>query len=245
MRPFRSRLLTVLTLLLPLVTGLGSGRAAAAQTAEEPAAPPSGTPEAPAAAPALAFDGDAIVATGLSPAGEVILFGVARVPLGYLQRIERFEEVLVADAAGEARLELDEPLPALAVWAAVDTTTGALATAPTPGFPRAARPFPTAGLHGGGRGVPARMLQAIEAAHVLYVRPGEGAWGIAMIEGGAYDADGADDGVLELELDRMVPVGASSPAPPTESLPGDVLVVVDPTDLSLFTLRVTPDVLHD
>lgn len=201
---------------------------------------------APAAAapPELAFEEQAVVASGLTPGGEAVLFGLAVRAMGYYNRIERHEEVVLVDGTGAARLELAEELAPRAVWAAIDLASGEMTTSASPGFPRQAQPFPTAGLRGQGA-VLQRLGHTLESAHVLYARPGEGggAWGFALDDGGGHDLDGADDGAFELALEQLHPVGGSPPEPPAEMLAGDVLVVVDPTELSLFTLRVVPDPL--
>lgn len=192
--------------------------------------------------PELSFEERAVVASGLTPGGEAVLFGLAVRGMGYYNRIERYDEILLADATGTAWLDLEDDLPPRAVWAVIDLASGELTTSPTPGFPRQAQPFPTAGLRGQG-GVLQRFGHTLESAHVLYARPGEGggAWGFALDDGGGHDLDGADDGAFELSLEQLHPVGASPAEPPAEMVAGDILVVVDPTQLSLFTLRVTPD----
>lgn len=233
------RLRRVLLAVVALVSAFG----VAAQALPSPQAtdPPAGHP---AVHPDLHFQDGAIEVDGLTPEGEVVLFGVARRLLGYHQRVERIEQADVADATGFARFELEDGLPELAVWAAVDLTTGEIAAGPSPGFPRGVRAFPTAGLRGGG-GLPDRLGQSLEDAQILYVRPGEGAWGTALLDGGLYDLDGPGNGSFEAALQDFVPVNTLSPTGPPEKIAaGDRIVVVDSTHLTLFTLRVTPDALH-
>lgn len=109
------------------------------------------------------------------------------------------------------------------------------------------RPTDTAGLHGRG-GEPGRLRLALGYGQVLYVRPTAGAWGTALLDGGVYDLDGEHDGAFEIALDGLVPVagseGLSTTEPPTEVAADDLIFVVDPTDLTLYSLRVTPDALH-
>jgi len=236
MKPFVGSLFRSLVVLLLLFVSF-PGLAGAQGVGGTPADPPVVRPE-------IVFDAGGVSVAGLTPGGEAVLFGVARRALGYHQRVERVEEVLVADGEGSARFEMPEGVPVTAVWAVVDLTTGEIAAGPSPGFSRSVRPFPTAGLHGRG-GVPGRLSAALEGAQILYVRPGEGAWGTALLDGGVYDQDGADDGAFEVSLADLVAVGTSgTAAPPAEVAAGDLVVVVDSTDLSLFTLRVTPDALR-
>jgi len=229
----------ILIVVVILVSAFGV--AAQALPAPQAADPPGGQP---AVHPDLQFQDGAIEVNGLTPEGEVVLFGVARRLLGYHQRIERVEQTNIADATGYARFEIEDGLPELAVWAAIDLTTGEIAAGPSPGFPRGVRTFPTAGLRGGG-GLPDRLGQSLEDAQILYVRPGEGAWGTALLDGGLYDLDGPGNGSFEVALRDFIPVNTLSPSgPPEEIAAGDRIVVVDSTNLTLFTLRVTPDALH-
>lgn len=211
------------------------------------AAPPDGGGSGngtPPARPEVTFEAGAVEVDGLTPEGEVVLFGVARRTLGYHQRLVRIEEASVADATGYARFEIEDGVPLHAVWVAVDLATGGMAAGPTPGFPRGVRPFPTAGLHGGG-GLPDRLGGALEAAQILYVRPGEGAWGTALRDGSVLDLDGLHNGSFEVALADFAPVNTVSPsAAPDEVAAGDLVVVVDSVNLVLFILRVTPDALH-
>lgn len=239
MRPFDQPLRHPFFLLSLLLLAFIFGPAASAQQGGPPAAPPE-----PPVRPELVFQDGAVEVQGLTPGGDVVLFGVARRALGYHQRVERVDEVLTADATGFARFELSDGVAPTAVWAVIDLSTGTLAAGPTPGFARQVRPFPTAGLHGRG-GLPGSLVQSLEAAQILYVRPGEGAWGAALLDGNVYDRDGADNGSFELALEDLVPVGPETPlSPPVAISAGDVIVVVDSTNLSLFTLRVTPDAVR-
>lgn len=201
-------------------------------------------PKPPPVRPELTFEEEGVSVSGLSPEGEAVLFGVARLRLGYHQRVERFERVLVADASGAARFEPSEGLPPTAVWTVVDLPTGETAFGPTPGFERTPRQLPTAALHGRG-GVPGRLHHALESAQILYVRPGEGAWGMALLEGTRFDRDEVDDGVFDVAFEDFVAAATAEPAePPAEPAAGDVVLMVDPTDLTPYSLRVTPDALR-
>lgn len=234
----------VLLSLAVLMWCAGPGSAWAQET-DPPSDPPPTPP--PVIKPEISFDAEAVVADGLTPEGHAVMFGIARRWLGYHQRVERFEEVLTADADGATRLELGEDVPPFAMWVVVDLQSGEAATGPTPGFSGTVHPFPSAGLHGRG-GEPDRLRQALESGQILYVRPGVGAWGLTPFDGGGFDADGTDDGAFEVALGDLLPTRGSDqlPAaePPTAIAPGDLIYVVDPRDVTLYSIRVTPDVLH-
>lgn len=251
----RPRLQLLCTLLL--LAAVAVGPAPVQGQADDP--PDQG--EGPPPRPVLAFAEDAVSLSGLTPGGEAVVFGVAVRAMGFHNRVERYAEVLAADEAGEASLELSEELPPRAVWAVVDLPSGEIATSPTPGFPRQAQPFPTAGLRGQGQGLD-RFRHAVRGAHVLFVRPGEeaGAWGFIADDGSGYDLDGVQDGFVELSLEQLRPLrrspedggeegsedgtdGGSEEGPaeaPAEFLPDDLLVVIDPTELDLYALQVPP-----
>lgn len=252
MTPDRSRLRVLFTPLLLAAVALGP--APVQGQADDP--PDQG--EGPPPRPTMTFAGDAVSLSGLTPGGEAVLFGVAVRAMGFHNRVERYAEVLPTDDDGEARLELSEELPPRAVWAVVDLPSGAIETSPTPGFPRQAQPFPTAGLRGQGEGLD-RFRHNVRGAHVLFVRPGEdgGAWGFIADDGSGYDLDGVQDGFVELSLAQLRTLGRSPEEggdeaaedgadegpedPPAEILPDDLLVVIDPTELELYTLRVPAD----
>lgn len=235
--PYASILTAALALLTAgLLLALPAGLAAQGEPADPPAQPPAHGPE-------LTFDEQGLAVSGLTPGGEVAVFGVGRVPLEYLTRVVRHEAILTADATGVAILELPEGLPERSVWAAVDLTTGGLVTSSPPTFPAAAKPLPATALRRGRAEGLSRLGHSIQKAQVLWVRPGTGAWGTALEEGGTLDLDGADDGAFEIALEDLVPVAASPLERPGGVDAGDVLLVVDPDTLTLFTLRVTPDLL--
>ncbi|MFW6012447.1 MAG: hypothetical protein ACOC92_01920 [bacterium] len=249
----RPRLRLLFTLLL--LASLAVGPAPVHGQAEDPPDEENGPPPRPN----MSFADDGVSLSGLTPGGEAVLFGVAVRAMGFHNRVERYAEVLAADEEGEARLELSEELPPRAVWAVVDLPSGEIETSPTPGFPREAQPFPTAGLRGQGQGLD-RFRHAVRGAHVLFVRPGEeaGAWGFIADDGSGYDLDGEQDGFVELSLEQLRPLeerpeeggdedaedgaeeGSDPEDPPAEFLPDDLLVVNDPTELDLYALQVPP-----
>jgi hypothetical protein len=194
-----------------------------------PLGPPASAP------PTLAFEADAVTATGLSPGGEAVLFALSREPQGYYTRVVPRSEVLVADAAGEARYELGAAVPVRSVWVLAEVASGALAVAAPEGFPLRARELSPGDLRRGPGGRRDRLVQALERLEVLVVRPGVGTWRLSLHDGGSADADGADDGALAAALAELVPVGAA-PGPPEEVAAGDRFVAIDPATLDLFTL---------
>jgi hypothetical protein len=205
--------------------------------AEPPAEPPSEPPAEPPSAiePSLELEPAAVTAAGLTPGGEVVLFALSREPQGYYTRVVPRAEVLVADAAGEARYELEAAVPARSVWVVADVASGALAVAAPDDFPLRVVALSPGDLRRGPAGRRDRLVRTLERVELLVVRPGVGTWRLSLHDGGAADADGANDGALSAALDELVPVGAA-PGPPEEVAAGDRFVAIDPATLDLFTL---------
>lgn len=187
--------------------------------------------------PALRFEAEAVGAVGLPAGGESVLFGVSREPQGYFSRVSRHAELLIADEAGEARLELNREVPVRSVWVVADLQSGALDVA-TPGELLLQRADLEPGdLRRGPSGRNDRLLRSLERVDLLLVRPGIGAWRLSLNDGGGADADGVDDGKLLAALENLEPLGAAPPAP-DGVLPGDRLVAIDPATLQVFTFTV-------
>jgi hypothetical protein len=84
-----------------------------------------GQPPAPSPGLEIAFEEQTVVATGGTPGGIVVFFGVAREVEGFAARIVRRDALVSVSASeGDARLELDGPVALQSVWIVVDVTTG-------------------------------------------------------------------------------------------------------------------------
>jgi hypothetical protein len=188
------------------------------------------------AEPVLSFEDQAVAVRGATPAGEVVVWSVFRERLaGVSTRIGRVYERLTADAAGAVRLDLGRPVPELAVWAAVDLSTGQLALG-TPGGLTLTEIAPQ------GRRIEralGRLAADRPALEILFVRPGAGSWRLDVHDGGPQDEDGTFDGSLRVSVAALLPDAQHGNAPPRFQQ-GDLLVAVDPTDLHLFALQI-PD----
>lgn len=211
-----------------------------AQT-EPPPEPPAVPPAEPSPVePLLAFEPEAVTATGLTPGGEVLIYAVGRQAFQYHTRVSHWQEAVLADEGGGLRYDVADGVPTASIWVVVDLATGALDLSPAPGFTPPEGPLPPQALRGQGAGRLNRLVRDMEEAWVLLVRPGVGAWSVRMADGGSADVDGANDGALEVALDALEPAAPSSPAAPDGVEAGDVLVVIDPGSLQLLTLRVGP-----
>ncbi len=193
-------------------------------------------PAAAVAQPVLSFEDQAVVVSGGTPEGDIVLWSVYRErPGGVSTRIGRVYERVTSDASGVARLELGRGVPELSVWSAVDLASGQAAVG-TPGS------FALTEIDPQGRRID-RALNRLEVdvhgLELLFVRPGVGSWRLAIHDGGPEDEDGAYDGSLRASLAALLPDAKAGNAPP-KFQKGDVLVAVDPTDLHLFLVQI-PD----
>lgn len=187
-----------------------------------------------AADPSIEIEEGALAVSGITPKGEVVWFGVARETSEYSATVVRRDLVLAdEDGDGKVRLELGRPVPVFSVWIAVDLATGAWAAAAPEGSTAAEVP---ATHRPRGRGEPGRPdwveIQR-DYVEVAVIRPGEGAWGLTLGDGGQDDGDGAPDGRLTASLARMRGLG-HSPAAPERFSPRDVVAVIDPNRMEFY-----------
>jgi len=179
----------------------------------------------------LVLESGTVSVQGATPGGKVVLFGVDRVvgdddyPTTFVTR----EVTEDGDRDGTIEHQLDHRLPVRRVWVAVDLTSGA-ADVSIPGD----NGQRVEGWRG--RGLRQTGRHAVEddrgALEILLVRPGSGAWGELVRDGGQEDEDGAVDGRLAAVLDQLAPVGGSSRAP-QDFQRGDLVFAVDPVAMSL------------
>jgi len=195
-------------------------------------------------APTVLVGAESIQVTGATASGQVVVFGMTRRGAGMMTAVERIDEVVAADALGEALVELGRPVPERSVWAAVDLTSGEIALAAPAAFELREVSFPQRGI-----GATRRHLEdARRFLDVLLVRPvaavpaGQdaaavaGAWGRSFGDGGEGDDDGSLDGKVRVALADLAPLG-TSPQPPSELGPGDIVVAVDATTLEIYAAK--------
>jgi hypothetical protein len=147
------------------------------------------------APPTLAFEPNALVASGVTPKGKVAWFGVARELEDYAATLVRRDQILEdEDGDGKVRLDIGKPVPAQSVWVAVDLTSGAYAVAVPEGSRAAELPMPGRNPGRGGAGKPEWVEVNRRFLEIAVVRPGQGAWALTAGDGGRADDDGASDG---------------------------------------------------
>jgi hypothetical protein len=179
-----------------------------------------------AAEPVVSFEEQAVVVSGLTPNGQVVWFSVAKQIESSMAHFVRREDVLAdEDGDGAVRFELDRMVPLQSIWVAVDLTTGAVAVATPEGYTLRDASLPP-GRGSGKAGRPDWIGDDRQLLEILVVRPGLGAWGSTLGDGGVNDEDGRGNGRISAALARLHAVG-SSPAPPDHFLPKDLVFAVD------------------
>jgi len=197
--------------------------------------------ETASAPPRIVFEPDAVRASGFAPGADVLFHGVTRQHQEYFWRVVQTREVLSADAAGEARLEVAEgEVGPHAIWSVVDLATGDLALGTPEGSTAGEIPFPANGLGESEAGAWRVLRTRFERLEALYVRPGEGAWWLVAADGGSIDNDRREDSALSVRLEDARPLWGPE-EPPRGLRPGDVVVAVSLDTLDYFAARlVTP-----
>lgn len=197
------------------------------------------------AVPAMAalqvtLEADAVVATGVTPGGKVVLLGVTReieeddVPVA-----RRHLEVLAdTDGDGTVRYPLSGGIPLRSLWAMVDLASGEAGLA-------APEELGSRRVDWRGNGLQRRTdgKDSVEDQRTLLelvlVRASAGAaWALRVSDGDDSDGDGLINGRLEGILDRLQPLDGSAPAPAVFQ-PGDLVLALDPSRLEI-TLEKVP-----
>jgi hypothetical protein len=186
------------------------------------------------AQPTIGFEENAVVASGVTPGGSVVWFGIARERPGRITQVVRRDPVLPdSDGDGVARLDLGRSVAVQSIWAAVDLTSGSFAVATPEGTPRREVALPGNSFRRSPRGAVEALQDARQFLEILVVRPGEGAWSLSVGDGGASDADLQPDGGVQAALTSMRPLGTAKTAL-DQLLPGDVVVVIDPRQMEFY-----------
>ena len=227
--------------LASLVGGLvGPGHAAAADSRPHPTVTPLFRAAEASAPPELliSFAEAEVLAAELTPGGDAVFWSVGREPLGYVQRVVRHQGVEVVDALGEARFTPETGAVLLkSVWAVAEVATGAVAIAAPPGFVLREIPFPGNGFAVGAPGRVNRLRHPKSSLDLLMIRPGVGAWRLRAQDTGLADHDGEDDDQVMTDLDDLEPFDPAGPQPPERYARDDVIVVIDPHDLTYYATR--------
>ena len=190
------------------------------------------------AQPSVTFEESAVVVEGVTPGGEGAMLMMEHGAHGLIPYTLRDDELMTdEDGDGAVRYEFEEALPSRTLAVAVDLTSGEVGAASADGD-LTWHELPPSAI-----GAARRHLQAQRRyLEVLLARPGDGedagAWGASFGDGSPSDSDGVRDHGVRAAIDRLEPVGDSA-ATPDHVAVGDVVVVVDPEDFELLTVRLS------
>ncbi len=188
--------------------------------------------------PAVTFEHDAVRVSGLSPGTTAVVVAASlERPDVYVRVVRRQHLLADDDRDGQVSLDMPDGVPAHSTWAVVDVSTGSVTAAAPQDAPLRLRVAPKDAVqhaHAGGAdslSLPEPLLD------LLLVRPGAGAWRGRFAEGTPTDGDGSGNGWLQMQPGQLAPWGHTSPAP-TQLVPGDALVAVNPETLAVYTLTI-------
>lgn len=198
---------------------------------------PNAAPSAVAAPLTLTLNGSTVAISGISPRGQVYVYGVMRTNVtGYTQLL-RYAGPLDAAQDGSATLTLREPFSGDAFFFAIDLASGGSGRITPGGQPVREFVLPDGALKKANNGQLQQLETHLPIANLLLVRPGTGAWELTVGDGGPDDDDHAANGISTNRPEQMNAVGRS-PEAPKNFRADDLLFVFDPMSVAMLSLRV-------
>ena len=166
---------------------------------------------------------------GVTPGGEVAIFGVWRERHVYWSEVGRVDErVADDDGDGEIEWDLGKPVPQATVLFAVDITSGQWANQAPQSFGLRALSQERWAMSPDGSSLRADAKRL----HLLWIRPGNDAWSGAALDGGLGDSSASSDGQVEVPIAEIPAIGGQdSLTSPEELQSGDILIAVDSASL--------------
>jgi len=188
--------------------------------------------QAPAVNPVLSFGDQTVIASGMTPKGQVVWFGVSRDPDNGTLDWSHDEEITADQGgAGTVQLDIGKPVALQSIWFAVDLATGQFAVNAPAGYPLRQFDLP-------GNAIPAALNHLAIPRSLLIavlVRPGVGAWTLRAGDGAVGDSDRVADGKVDIDITQLLPIGGSPGAPKTFS-PKDTLLIVDQAQMDFIAV---------
>lgn len=186
----------------------------------------------------VTLETDAVVISGVTPKGQVVLFGVTReIGEDDFPTVRRHLEMLTdEDGDGAIRFPIQPEVPVRSLWAVADLASGDHDEV-------APEKFRLRRVNWRGRGLERRQdgKDAVEdqrtLLELLVVRPKVGAWILRVGDGDPSDTDGVINGRLEGVLEQMRPM-TGSPSPPSVFQQDDLVLAIDPTAMEITLVKV-------
>jgi hypothetical protein len=176
------------------------------------------------AAPRIELTSAGLRATGITPGGDAVWFGLTVDSFAMSPRLNRHAEI-VRDADGDGVVPCDAPkITRFTLMFVADATTGEYAAFRAEGVDAIEHDLRGNNWRAGLEhfDVPADFLE------ILLVRPAEGAWKASVFEGHREDGDGKRNGKFRLKLKDLEPIGETAGKLNGNVRRGDLLVLIDP-----------------
>jgi len=183
------------------------------------------------AAPAITILEQSVVVSSITPGGKVLLFSTGR-EMSHtrppVRQPARTAIVLSDDThAGTVRYDAHKPLPDMAIWLAVDLTSGSYAFQTTRGFDPVRVDLAGDVVKNDNAGQLKKIEWQVAEVEAVVVRPGVGAWYVYAAKHSKLDENASNTKPLRLDFDSLTPIG-DSPANPHNFRKGDVVALFDP-----------------
>ena len=188
------------------------------------------------ASPELEFTSGTVTASGITPAGCTVLFGVAHERVPWMRRLVTHVKPQVdADGTGEVTFAPGAGVPETSVWTAVDIENGAFSAGAPVGFELVESEVDWRTM----TEKPGSLIDQRQNLELVVIRPGIAAWHGRAFDGAVGDDGVAEDGAIEVRLDgleRIWPHQGGRTAPVLDGFEsGDVVVGIDPVLLDTWS----------
>jgi len=182
---------------------------------------------------------DVLSVAGLTPGGQVVIFGAGRDRSPWrVEHLMVLETRVDDDVDGTVTVDLDISIPLQSVWWAVDYSTGDYAIGTPDGYTADDRGLPDGAIMHRATDDTVIVLAGSPETNGLVVRPGVGVWTVQAGDGALNDQDGSPNGVTEIPISGFQAASESGPADLGDLMPGDVLVLVNPRTLTSSSSQV-------
>lgn len=197
-----------------------------------------------AASPVIAFDGQTVKASNITPGGQAVFFAMALVPNGWESRTMRWQQTVADDDRdGSVTLDIGRAVPLKSIWVVADLTNGHFAAAaPADGVLKQVA-FDRKSLRRNGKGDLELFAFSSPFIDFLYIHPGKGAWTVHGRDSHTTDADGQSDGITSVALSSARPLAGD--AAPKDFSPGGILVALDLYRLNVVAERLDGQMLSE
>jgi len=183
---------------------------------------------------------DSVVFSGVTAGGEMVLLGSSIHSEWGTQTRTQYTEILSdSDGDGVVSFQTKGDVPFRSIWTAVDLKTGSVTVAAPAGYDLRHRELPKKAIKRDGNDLPVAIDTNRFRIFVLLVRPGSGAWLFTGAQGGTRDADRAANGRLLALFSDAQPIGGKKENAPHQLKDGDVIAMLDPDTMDLWTWTVS------